>query len=292
MKNQKYKKKLETVQKQDPSSYPFDFSCERRYGRLQPNEVKKILVIQGSPRKEGVSKTDVFTKAFAEGCIQAGAEVDTVYLREKKINQCVGCFTCWTKTPGQCVFKDDVAGIMQQENDADLVILASPLYHYGIIALLKKYIERTMPSVLPYLIEREDEETTHPIREGYKEVQNVVIISVCGFPEVSHFGAFSANFHYLSNAGPRFNIIAEVYRPLSEVLTNPFLQEENDRVLNGARRAGEELITKGLIDPVLLKEIADVRLDKKITYEMANKSWDICIEEGITMPELQKRLLK
>ena len=292
MENQKSKERPEAVQKQDPSSYPFDFSCERRYGRLQPNEVKKILVIQGSPRKEGVSKTDVFAKAFAEGCIQAGAEVDTVYLREKKINQCVGCFTCWTKTPGQCVFKDDVAGIMQQENDADLVILASPLYHYGIIALLKKYIERTMPLILPYLIEREDGETTHPSREGYKEVQNVVIISVCGFPEVSHFGAFSANFHYLSNASPRFNIIAEVYRPLSEVLTNPFLQEENDRVLNGARRAGEELITKGLIDPVLLKEIADVRLDKTTTREMANKSWDICIEEGITMPELQKRLLK
>jgi len=290
MTDQKSGSGAKPVQKQDPGSYPFDFSCERRFGRLQPNEVKKILVIQGSPRKEGVSKTDVFTRALTEGCTRAGAEVDTVYLREKKIKQCVGCFTCWTKTPGECVFKDDAAEIMKQSNDADLTILASPLYHYGIIALLKKYIERTLPSVLPYLVEREDGETTHPSREGYKGIQNVVIVSVCGFPEVSHFGAFSANFHYLASASQRFNIIAEVYRPLSEVLNNPFLQEENDRVLNGARRAGEELITKGFIDPALLQEIADVRLDKKNTHDMANKSWDICIDKGITMPELQEQL--
>ncbi len=270
----------------------FNFSYEKKYVRLQPNETKKICVIQGSPRKEGVSKTDILTKAFINGCEQAGAETETINLRDKKIKQCVGCFTCWTKTPGQCIHKDDVADIMKKSNESDLIVYASPLYHFGIIALLKKYIERTLPSVMPHLIEREDGETTHPPREGYNASKNIVIISVCGFPEVSHFGAFSANFHYLANAGGEngYNIVAEVYRPFSEILNNPFYQDETDRVLNAAINAGNDLITKGYIADTTIKEIAEVKMDMATIREQANKAWDTCIKEGMTMPDLQKKL--
>lgn len=250
------------------------------------------MVIQGSPRKEGISKTDILTKAVVEGFLAAGAEVETIYLREMKINQCQGCFNCWTKTPGRCIFNDDVAGIMQKTNQADLLVFASPLYHFGIIALMKKFIERTLPMIQPFLIEREDGKTTHPVREGFKASQNILIISVCGFPEVEHFGALSANFHYIANAGGSFgyNIVAEIYRPLSEILNNPFYQAENDRVLGLAKKAGYDLVANGCIEDDVINGIAEVRLDKKQIYKAANMSWESCIKEGMTMPELQAKL--
>ncbi len=269
------------------------FSHKQRYVKLSPGQVKKIMVIQGSPRKEGTSKTDILAKAFIEGARKAGAESETIYLREKKIKQCQGCYTCWTKTPGKCIFNDDVADIMKKSNEADLVVFASPLYHFGIIALMKKYIERTLPMIQPFLITREDGKTTHPHRKGYKDTKNIVIIGVCGFPEVAHFGAFSANFHYISNAGGDhgYNIVAEIYRPLSEVLNNPFYQAETDRILKLAQTAGYDVVKKGFIDASVINEIADVRLNKKEVFEMANLAWEACIKESMTMGEFQEKLL-
>ncbi len=159
---------------------------------------------------------------------------------------------------------------------------------------MKKYIERTLPQFEPFLVPRGDGCTTHPVRSGYKKKQNAVVIGVCGFPEVSHFGAFSANFHYLANAGGEFgiNIAAEIYRPLAEILGNPFYREENERVLAALEKAGRDLIENGSIEPSLIDEIAEVRLDKDKLYEMTNKSWEICISSKITMPELQERIMK
>jgi len=270
------------------------FTHEQRYTRLSPGQVRRIVVLMGSPRKEGTSKTGILTRAVMDGCREAGAEVETIYLREKKINQCQGCFSCWTKTPGKCIFDDDVPGIMKQTDEADLVVFASPLYHFGIIALMKKYIERTLPMIQPFLITREDGKTTHPPRQGFKNTQNILIIGVCGFPEVEHFGAFSANFHYIANAGGSYgyNIAAEIYRPLSEVLNNPFYQAENERVLGLAQKAGHDLVASGFIESSLIDEIADVRLDINETHETANMAWQACIDQGMTMPEFQKKLLE
>jgi len=271
-----------------------DFSHKQQYSKLSPNTIKKILVIQASPRKGGVSKTEIITNSFLKGCEQAGATAEIINLRDKKIKQCQGCFTCWTKTPGKCILKDDVPDIMEKANNADLLVYATPLYHFGMIALLKKYIERTLPEMMPFLVARDDGKTQHPHREGFKASQNFVIISVCGFPEVSHFGALSANFHYIANAGGKNgnNIVAEIYRPLSEILNNPFFKEEIDRVLSALEKAGNDLITKGFVESETIDAIADVKLDKKEIYEATNMSWETCIKDGMTMPEFQKVLIE
>lgn len=68
----------------------------------------KIIAINSSPRSGGQSKTELLLNHLVEGMRDAGAEVDIVNLREKKIKNCLGCFTCWTKTPGRCIQKDDM----------------------------------------------------------------------------------------------------------------------------------------------------------------------------------------
>lgn len=265
-----------------------------RYCTTRPGSIRKVLAINGSPRKPGTSKTDILTQAFLGGCRDAGAETETVYLTEKNISHCTGCYTCWTKTPGVCIFKDDVPEIMDAANKADLLVYASPLYHFGIISILKKYIERTLPGLKPHMVENHDGKTSHPLREGYREDSYTVIIGVCGFPEVNHFGAFSANFHYMAQSGEDhgLKIMAEIYRPFSEILGNPFYKTENDRVLSAAVKAGKQAVKEGYISADLMKDIAKVNLDIDAERATANKAWDICIKKEITLPMLQESIKK
>ena len=59
----------------------------------------KVLALNSSPRGGGQSKTEFLLNHLVQGMEEAGAEVEVVALRKKKINYCAGCFTCWTKTP-------------------------------------------------------------------------------------------------------------------------------------------------------------------------------------------------
>jgi coenzyme F420-reducing hydrogenase gamma subunit len=67
----------------------------------------KILAIQGSPRPKA-SNTEILLQEFLKGARSQGTEAETIYLKEKEFHPCVGCYTCRAKTPGVCVFKDDM----------------------------------------------------------------------------------------------------------------------------------------------------------------------------------------
>ena len=83
---------------------------------------------------------------LVEGMRDAGAEVEIVHLREKTVNNCMGCCTCWTKTPGKCIHKDDMTKeLFPKWLASDLAVYATPLYHYTVNAEMKAFIERTLP---------------------------------------------------------------------------------------------------------------------------------------------------
>ena len=101
----------------------------------------KVLAINSSARKGGQSKTEWMLEYLVEGMAGAGAEVDVVNLRDKKIKYCTGCYTCWTKTPGKCIFQDDMTKeLLPLLIQADLVVYATPLYHHTINAHMKTFI--------------------------------------------------------------------------------------------------------------------------------------------------------
>jgi len=99
----------------------------------------KILIVLGSPRKNGNSETvaRIIVESLAEG-----QELDAYYLRltEFDIAPCNGCGGC-AKT-GMCVLKDDMINLYQRADDADIIILTSPIYFYGPSAQIKTYIDR------------------------------------------------------------------------------------------------------------------------------------------------------
>lgn len=102
---------------------------------------KKVLIISSTPRKGGNS--EVLVEAFKNGALSANNLVETLFLREKQIGFCLGCFAC--QKLGHCVIKDDAADIAQQMHDADVLVFATPVYYYSVSGQLKTMLDRANP---------------------------------------------------------------------------------------------------------------------------------------------------
>ena len=101
--------------------------------------MKKVLILSGSPRKGGNS--DILCDEFMKGALENGNEVKKIFVAEKKIAPCTGCYFC-KKSGGRCAFNDDMADILQKIIDCDVLVLSSPVYFYSICAQLKTLIDR------------------------------------------------------------------------------------------------------------------------------------------------------
>jgi multimeric flavodoxin WrbA/putative sterol carrier protein len=243
----------------------------------------KVLALNSSPRGEGVSKTGILLDALVEGMRQAGAEVDVIQLRKKKINNCIGCYTCWTKTPGVCVHKDDMsAELFPKWLEADIAVYATPLYHFTVNASMKAFIERTLPVLEPFLM-RSDGRTSHPRRH---KTPAGVVLSVAGFPELSVFDELSRYVNFMNI----FNLQAEIYRPGAEALTMPEFAGTAKEICDAATRAGREIVQSGSISAETVELITQpIGGDFESFSRMANQFWKTCIREGITPKEFNER---
>ena len=101
---------------------------------------KKIVILNGSPRKNG--NTSALTAEFTRGAKEAGNQVVEFFLDEMSINGCKGCF-CGGKNPDSpCVQKDDMDKIYPVYKEADIVVLATPLYYWTVSGQLKTAFDR------------------------------------------------------------------------------------------------------------------------------------------------------
>jgi multimeric flavodoxin WrbA len=71
-------------------------------------------------------------------------------LADQKIHHCTGCFSCWVKTPGECIFDDDSREINRATINSDFVLWAAPLVMGFPSFQLKRVMDRTIPLIHPY----------------------------------------------------------------------------------------------------------------------------------------------
>lgn len=217
----------------------------------------RILAINGSPRGRS-GNTERILQPFLEGAREAGAETEVVYLKEKKINHCTGCFTCWTKTPGECIHRDDMPGLLEKYRRANVIVYATPLYVFTVSGLMKDFMDRFIPLFNPRIVKHGDQ-YTHPARRDGEWPKRMVLISNCGFPGRHNFSGLVETFRLLS--GPNLQLAATVLCPAGELLGVPELQESVKWYLNAARTAGRELAEQGLVTPetqaVLERDLAE-----------------------------------
>lgn len=98
-----------------------------------------ILVITGSPRKNG--NTEIMAEVFAQSATEAGHTVTVRKLSDNKVDPCIACKYCFTHD-GVCVQNDDMNDILKDLNQADMLVLASPIYWFDVSAQTKCFIDR------------------------------------------------------------------------------------------------------------------------------------------------------
>lgn len=101
--------------------------------------MSKIVVLTGSMRKGG--NTELLAQAFLEGASKNN-DVESVSVSDYKVNPCIGCNSCFTRKDNTCFQNDDMDVIYEKLRTADIVVIASPIYFYGISAQLKAIVDR------------------------------------------------------------------------------------------------------------------------------------------------------
>lgn len=100
----------------------------------------KILILNGSPRPNG--NTSAMIDAFLEGAKDNGHEITVVQVCQKKIAGCLACEYCHTKGNGKCVQQDDMQEVYPLLDEAEMIILASPIYYHSFTGQLQCAINR------------------------------------------------------------------------------------------------------------------------------------------------------
>ena len=115
--------------------YRIKFSAET----INPKPNKRVLIISASPRKAG--NTDLLADEFMRGAKEAGAQVEKIFLGDYDIK----FYTEPESAPGESIqwLQDDAQMITNKMVDADVIVLASPVYFMNINGQMKALIDRT-----------------------------------------------------------------------------------------------------------------------------------------------------
>ena len=89
----------------------------------------KILVLNGSPRPKG--NTAALVEAFAAGARESGHQVHVIPVCRKRIAGCLACEYCHTKGNGRCIQQDDMQEVYPLLDEAEMLVLASPVYYHN-----------------------------------------------------------------------------------------------------------------------------------------------------------------
>ena len=219
----------------------------------------KLVVINGSPKGRR-SNTDIIVRSLLRGAEEAGARTTNIFLAEKNINHCNGCVTCWVDNPGRCVIDDDMMEIISQLGDADVIILATPIYCENMTSLLKVFIDRLTVVANPYSYVNANSKQHGP-QELTPQSPKLMMISNCGFPDKEVFGVL-AHWYRRFSMNMNSESIGEIYVTRGKYLGSPpdDLKPAVADYLEIVARAGQEIATT-----LRISEGTKTLLDKPFT---------------------------
>ena len=113
--------------------------------------MKKVVIVNGSPRKNG--NTAEMLRHAANGARDAGAEVVEVNLYGLNYKGCISCFSCKTKDTskhGKCALKDDLSPVLETIQNSDVLIVGTPMYIHNITGATQSFLERLVFMHLSY----------------------------------------------------------------------------------------------------------------------------------------------
>jgi multimeric flavodoxin WrbA len=209
---------------------------------------------------------------FVAGALGAGAKVERVAARELAIEPCCARMPCWYRTPGICVHQDDMADLVVRMAAADVWVLATPVHLGGMSELMVRLMERTVMLLSP-MFEIRDGLTRH-VGAPQTQDKSIVLISTCGYYEISAFDSLVAQVEDLSRSHHR-RFAGALLRPHGLALR--FMQS-NDidvrDVLDAAQKAGEEIVRLGTLSQATRQAVSRPLLPQEEFVSMMNSAFE------------------
>lgn len=228
-----------------------------------------VLVINGSPKGER-SNTYRLTSAFLEGLqTDQKAELRVCNARSLDIKPCLGCFSCWNKTPGKCCLNDDMARVIDDMLWADVIVWSFPLYYFSVPGPLKNLMDRQLPMALPFMT-ADSESGGHPSRYDMSGKRHVVI-STCGFfTAEGNYDGVNAMFDHMCGKGN----YTPIYCGQGELFRVKELSQRTGEYLSFVREAGREF-RGGSISRETREKLSQLLYPRATFEAMADASWGV-----------------
>jgi len=213
----------------------------------------KVIAINGSPRMEK-GYTALILTPFIQGMMDAGSEVELFYVRRLKVKPCTcGEMYCWYKKAGECCIKDDMQLLYPQLREADILILATPVY-IPLSGEMQNFINRLCPLIEPFL-ETHQGRTRARFHKQVK-IQKIVLVSTGGWWEKENFETVVRITEELAKVAS-VEFAGAVLRPHAFLMKEKGkLIKDGEAILNRVKRAGYELIKKGKMNKETLEAIS------------------------------------
>lgn len=145
-----------------------------------------IVCLLGSPRPKGNSAA--IAKRFCETAEKNGAAVRVFALNKLSYRGCQACMTCKTKLD-RCVLKDDLAEVLDAVREADVLVMATPVYYGEVTSQLKAFIDRTFSFLTP-------DYKTNPVPHRLKPGKRLVFIQTQGQADEKAFADIFPRYDY------------------------------------------------------------------------------------------------
>jgi multimeric flavodoxin WrbA len=182
---------------------------------------RKVIVLLGSPRKNG--NTETLAASFSNGAGVSGYKISTLRIAGLKIGGCIDCRRCWTGN-GHCFLNDDMKEIYAAIDDAEVITFVSPLYFYSWSAQIKPVWDR----LLPYFSANSKIDVSG---------RRAVLISAAGDNDASCFDGLKKSFELSCNFA-KWEIAGEILVP---GLYEAGAASKKQECLDAAFRAGNNL---------------------------------------------------
>lgn len=232
----------------------------------------KILVLNGSPRKEK-SCTIRVTNKFIEGIQKETAcEVETINIADCKITPCLGCLSCWGRTEGTCVIKnDDIPALKQKILDADVIIESYPLYFFGMPGAMKVFTDRMLSMMCTYEGQSPVVGTSfHGIRDNM-EGKAFFVISTCGYAQTDLiYDPLLKEYDCICGEDNYYALLC----PQGKTLSVPELWERMDAFLEKYLEAGREFARTGKLTKETILKLREAPFNERRFKLLLKKFWE------------------
>ena len=216
---------------------------------------------------------------FLNGAEEAGADTENIIPAEKNIRYCKGKFECWLKTPGKCTIHDDMDDLLPSFLKSDIAVFACPVYFDNVPALMKNFIDRLSPALLPHFEEDGKGEYRHAKR--YQRFLKIVVISNSGLPGQKNFEVESLFFRRLARTfhtefiGEIYRGEGEIFRGKDNIMLKPLLGKYKKHLKN----AGKETVGSHKLSEKIIEDLEKPILPQSLYIKFGNDEWDRLLEE-------------